>query len=504
MTTPHAASATSLRLCGMAFAGALLFAAPALPAQDAPAAADERPAAASEGESIEEAIAADAAAAVDDAIEVPAAVGLDEVRRFVAVFRAVQQAYVDPVVEDRLMQAAVRGLLTDLDPHSSYLEQDAASALNEQASGAYDGLGLEVLQQPDRTLLVVAPIDDTPAARAGIRPGDVIVAVDGVPISADTVEAAVESMRGAPGTPIELTLVREGEEQPLVLTLVRETIRVTSVRVELLEPGYAYARVAMFQADSGTELKRKLAALGAPAGSPPNAAARDAGKAASAAKTAPRGPLRGLVLDLRSNPGGLLSAAVEIADLFLEQGVVVSTRGRLPAANAIFRAAPGDVLDGAPIVILTDAGTASAAEVVAGALRDQRRAVVMGGVSFGKGSVQTLLPLDNGDAIKITTARYYTPNGTSIQAAGIVPDIALDPGVVLASRDRPPTLREADLRGHLENEADDGTAPALAPVLADTQPEEDDYAVREALNLLKGVAVFSRARASVDEDADDE
>ena len=339
MSPLHAAPATRRHWLRPAVAGALLCAAPAA-AQQPPAAPapDESPPIesppiesppASEG-SIEQAIAADAAAASAE----PGTVDLDEVRRFVAVFRAVQQAYVDPVQETRLMQAAVRGLLTDLDPHSSYLEQDDASALNEQASGAYDGLGLEVLQQPDRSLLVVAPIDDTPAARAGIRPGDVIIAVDGVPISADTVEAAVESMRGAPGTPIELTLLREGEEQPLVLTLVRETIRVTSVRVELLEPGYAYARVAMFQADSGSELKRKLAALHKPA------AGSKATRKAAAAQPARRAPLRGLVLDLRSNPGGLLGAAVEIADLFLEQGVIVSTRGRLPAANAIFRAAP--------------------------------------------------------------------------------------------------------------------------------------------------------------------
>ena len=420
--------------------------------------------------------------AVSDAVAaevVPSTVGPEDVRRFVAVFRAVQQAYVDPVDETALMQAAIRGLLTDLDPHSSYLDEDDASALNEAASGAYDGLGLEVLQQPDRTLLVVSPIDGTPAARAGIRPGDVITAIDGVAITADNVEQAVGSMRGAPGTPIRLTLVREDRDAPIEVTLIRETIRVASVRVEMLEPGYGYARIATFQADSGSELKRKLRDLRG-----------DRGET----------PLRGLVLDLRSNPGGLVNAAVEIADLFLEQGVIVSTRGRLPVANAIFRAAPGDVLDGAPIAVLTDAGTASAAEILAGALRDQRRAVVMGSVSFGKGSVQTLLPLDNGDAIKVTTARYYTPNGTSIQAAGIVPDIRIAEDLELTTRDRPPTLREADLRGHLSNEngSPQGIVPAPAIATGD-DPAEEDFAVREALNLLKGLAIFQQ-RAAADEE----
>lgn len=451
-----------------------LLAALALPACSA--LAQVAPADAAAGDAVVAAQPADPVADTTEPPE-PASVGPDDVRRFVGVFRAVQQAYVDPVDETELMQAAVRGLLTDLDPHSSYLDEDDAAALSEAASGAYDGLGIEVLQQPDRTLLVVSPIDDTPAARAGIRPGDVITAIDGVAIAADNVESAVESMRGEPGTPIRLTLLREGRDAPIEVTLVRETIRVASVRVRSLEPGYGYARIATFQADSAGELKRKLQAL-----------AREH-----------KEPLQGLVLDLRSNPGGLLNAAVDIADHFLEQGVIVSTRGRLPAANAVFRASPGDILDGAPIAILTDAGTASAAEVLAGALRDQRRAVVMGSVSFGKGSVQTLLPLDNGDAVKITTARYYTPNGTSIQAAGIVPDIRIADGVELTSADRPPTLREADLRGHLLNDTGESVGIVPAPAIATgDDPVDEDFAVREALNLLKGLAIF-QARAAGEE-----
>jgi carboxyl-terminal processing protease len=395
-------------------------------------------------------------------------VSLDEIRRFVSVFRAVKQAYVDPIDDERLMRAAIRGLLTDLDPHSAYLDKTESQALNEQASGAYDGLGLEVLQQPDRTLLVIAPIDDTPAARAGIKSGDVITRIDGQAIDADSVDGAVDSMRGAPGTPITLTVERENAPEPLSFTLTRETIRVSSVKVRALDPGYAYLRISTFQVDTGTEVNRKLKAL-----------QKDA-----------KQPLEGLVLDLRSNPGGLLNSAVEVADAFLDSGAIVSTRGRLGYANTEFKAHRGDLLDGAPIVILADSGTASAAEVLAGALRDHRRALVMGTGSFGKGSVQTVLPMDNGDSIKLTTARYYTPSGTSIQASGIEPDVLLPEDAALAeSQTRPPTLRERDLPGHLQGDRE-GVAPAT-PTL-ETPEELEDFAVREAQNLLKGLSVFRR------------
>jgi len=393
-------------------------------------------------------------------------VSLDEIRRFVSVFRAVKQAYVDPVDDNTLMQSAIRGLLADLDPHSGYLDADQSRDLSELSSGAYDGLGLEVVQRPDRSLMVVAPIDETPAARAGIRPGDVIAEIDGKPITAANVDSAVESLRGEPGSEIRLTLLREGESEPLRLTLVRETIRVASVRSRLLAPGFGYLRISHFQADTGGEALRRLNAINS----------KDA-------------PLQGLVLDLRSNPGGLLNTAIEVADLFLDDGMIVSTRGRLPYASSEYRAKRGDALKGAPIVVLSDSGTASAAEVLAGALQDQRRALVMGGASFGKGSVQTVLPLDNGDALKLTTARYYMPSGRSIQASGLVPDVVLADDVVLRrAGDQPPRLRERDLPGHLGSEQ-----PAAATEVA--EPEVEDYAVREALTLLKGLAVFSGRKA---------
>ncbi len=387
-------------------------------------------------------------------------VSLEEVRRFVSVFRAVQQAYVDSVDDQQLMQSAIRGLLSDLDPHSAYLDARATQSMNETATGAYGGLGLEILQRPDRSLVVIAPMDDTPAARAGIRPGDIIIELDGAPISADSVDAAVEAMRGEPGTSIVLTVVREGESEPLKLSLTREIIRVASARGEALDTQFAYIRIAAFQADTAGEVQRKIESLKADGGG-----------------------LKGLVLDLRRNPGGLLNAGIEVADLFLDEGVIVSTRGRVPRASAEYAAKRGDLLDGAPIVVLIDSGSASAAEVVAGALRDHRRALIMGSTSFGKGSVQTVLPLDNGDSIKLTTARYYTPNGTSIQATGIVPDIELPENAELrVGAQTSPQLREADLPGHLQAESEASEA--------DQAKAQADYAVNEALNLLRGLAVF--------------
>jgi carboxyl-terminal processing protease len=412
--------------------------------------------------------AEDVAPASDELIEVAEGerVSLEEIRRFVAVFRAVKQAYVDPVDDATLMQSAIRGLLADLDPHSGYLDSKASEDLSELSTGAYDGLGLEVVQRPDRSLMVVAPIDETPAARAGIRSGDVIAEIDDQPVTASNVDAAVESLRGEPGSEIRLLIVREGEAEPIKLTLVRETIRVGSVRVRLLAPGFGYLRISHFQSDTGRETASRLATI-----------------------HTKEAPLKGLVLDLRSNPGGLLNAAVEAADVFLDSGPIVSTRGRLPYASSVYNAKRGDALKGAPIVVLADSGTASASEVLAGALQDQKRALIMGTPSFGKGSVQTVMPLDNGDALKLTTARYYTPNDRSIQASGLVPDIRVaDDEVLRSAADSRPSqreLRERDLPGHLSS----GEEEAIAADAADAPI--DDYVLREALTLLKGLAVFN-------------
>ncbi|MCB1555167.1 MAG: S41 family peptidase [Xanthomonadales bacterium] len=415
-----------------------------------------------------EAVADDAAAADDGAIETAAEdrVSIDEIRRFVSVFRAVKQAYVEPIDDERLMRAAIRGLLSDLDPHSAYLDASQSKDLDEMATGAYDGLGIEVVQNADRTLTVIAPIDDTPAARAGIRPGDVIVEIDGATISAENVDAAVESMRGAPGTMIRLKIQRDGTAELLDFELKRETIRVASAKGRMLESGIGYLRISNFQQDTGKEAAAQLA------------------------KLAKGGALQGLVLDLRSNPGGLLFSAVALADLFLEEGEIVSTRGRLPYANSSQKAQRGDVLKGAPMVVLIDAGTASAAEVVTAALQDRKRALVMGNRSFGKGSVQTVLPIDNGDTLKLTTSRYYGPSGRSIQATGIVPDIVLPERVEWREARALGTVREQDLPGHLE--AEQGGTKADGTPSPPTSTSDEDFAIREAVHLLKGLALYVR------------
>jgi carboxyl-terminal processing protease len=390
-------------------------------------------------------------------------VPLDEIRRYVSVYNAVKQAYVEPVDDQKLMHSAIRGLLFDLDPHSVYLEKRDAENFEEQSRGAYDGIGVELLRQPDGSLRVIAPIDETPAARAGIKAGDVITAIDGKPFKPDEGDSS-GPLRGAPGTKVTLTIVREGRAKPFDVTVQRETIRVASVRSRMLEPGYGYLRISAFQADTASDFEHQLDKLKAQAG----------------------GKLRGLVIDLRSNPGGLLTAAVQIADDLLESGKIVSTRGRIAISDAEFGATTGDRLDGAPLVVLVDAGSASASEVLAGALRDNGRARIVGSRTFGKGSVQTVLPLDNGDSVKLTTARYYTPSGKSIQALGIAPDVVLQPGNEEGERIR--SLSEASLPGHLRGDGEDQPGDNAGDVL------DGDGPITAALVELKKPAVASRAQ----------
>jgi carboxyl-terminal processing protease len=377
-------------------------------------------------------------------------VPVEEIQRYVAVYRAIKDAYVEPIDDRTLMKAALRGLLADLDPHSAYLEKEDAEALLEQTEGEYSGIGIEIEQRADRSLLVVAPIDGTPAHRAGLRAGDLIVAIDGQSLTADGADAASRELRGPPGTKVKVTFLRAGESVPRDLVIMRERIHVESVTSRLLEPGYGYLRISTFQTDTGPGVGKHLARLKAQAG----------------------GGLKGLVLDLRSNPGGLLNAAVEAADALLDDGLIVATRGRLAFANARFHAKPGDALAGAPVVVLVDAGTASAAEVLAGALKDHDRATIMGSRTFGKGSVQTVVPLENGDSVKLTTARYFTPDGGSIQARGIRPDVVIRGE---ASRG----LREQDLPGHLrgDDEVLDG--------FANGEVIEGEAAIAQALAALK-------------------
>jgi len=393
-------------------------------------------------------------------------VDLDDVRNFAHVYQIIRQAYVEKVDNKTLMNDAIKGMLAGLDPHSAYLDKAGLQELNEDTTGQYGGLGIEVMQD-NGLLKIVSPIDDTPASRAGIKPGDVITAVNGKVVTPDNIDSMFDDLRGNPGTKITLGILHEKAEQPVTMTLTRERISMTSVKVRELEPGYAYIRISQFQDDTAGDLEKKLGGL-----------------------LQKNGTQKGAVLDLRSNPGGLLTSAVAVSDDFLDTGTIVTTRGRLPDSNLTFSAHPGDLLNGAPMVVLTDNGTASAAEIVSGALKDNHRALIVGRRTFGKGVVQTVLPLDTDHAVKLTTARYYTPNGTSIQAEGIKPDIALaDLAVTKVDDSQVPISSEADLPHHLANEVatngginNDGSAE-------NAKLATSDYALSQALNILKGLAL---------------
>ena len=406
-----------------------------------------------------------APAPASSAADVPS---FKEIQAFTRAFEMIKQAYVEPVANRQLMQSAIRGMLSGLDPHSEFLDRHELKDLSEDTSGTYSGLGIEV-GQTNHQMVIITPIDGGPAKRAGVQPGDVIVAIDGVPVQPDTINAAIKKLRGPIGSKITLSVLHPDGNKPVTIPLVRERIRVTSVTTHMLEPGYAYIRISEFQEDTADELTRALGKL-----------------------QKRHGPLRGAVLDLRSNPGGLLTSAVGVSDDFLNSGLIVSTRGRLPQSNLKFSATPGDLLNGAPMVVLVDNGTASAAEIVTGALKDNHRALVMGRRTFGKGSVQTVLPLGNGDAVKLTTARYYTPDGTSIQVAGITPDIVL--GNVTVAADRNPSLEDDEHEGDLPNHL---AGSQTAPSDADTGDlAMKDYALSEALHVLKGLAL-ARGNAPV-------
>jgi carboxyl-terminal processing protease len=395
-------------------------------------------------------------------------ISMKDIQTFTAVMRAIQDTYVEQTDSHKLIESAIRGMLSGLDPHSEYLDASSLQQLDEQTAGEYAGLGVEVVAM-DGVLRVIAPIDDSPASRAGVKAGDAIVSVDGKAVTQENQNDSVESLRGAPGSKIALTLKREGQDEQIEMSIMREVIKVASVKGRMLEPGYAYVRVSQFQQETGSEVREKIRRLSG------------------------KGALKGLVLDLRSNPGGIINSAVEVADAFLDDGVIVTTRGRVSEAESTYTATRGDLLNGAPLVVLVDSGSASAAEIVAGALRDHHRALLIGNNTFGKGSVQTVMPLDQTRAVKLTTARYYTPTGISIQASGIKPDIELG-DLRLAKADAPATvISERDLAGHLRGDAE------LAGSAKEAKPERDaalsdDYGLSEALNVLKGMVL---ARANI-------
>lgn len=405
----------------------------------------------------------------------------DELRAFTEIFGRIKQDYVEPVSDKKLLEDAIRGMLSGLDPHSAYLASEEYKELQEGTTGQFGGLGIEVSME-NGFVKVVSPIDDTPAQKAGIKAGDLIVRLDDKPVKGMTLADAVKIMRGEPGSEIVLTVIREGEEAPLKFALTRDIIKVKSVKNRLLEKNYGYLRISSFQSGTGQSLLDAVDEL----------------------KKENEGALKGIILDLRNNPGGVLNAAVEVSDAFLESGLIVFTEGRIKNSEMRFNATPDDIINGAPIVVLINGGSASASEIVAGALQDHKRAIIMGEKSFGKGSVQTILPTSNGAAVKLTTARYFTPSGRSIQAEGIEPDVKLA-RVKLESLDKAKfeAVKEADLSHHLTNGNGEKTK----------EPEEDksgdkenldsgdkegedkdmrDYPLHEALNLLKGIVILKK------------
>jgi carboxyl-terminal processing protease len=421
---------------------------------------------------------------------------IDDLRAFTEVFGRIKNDYVEPVDDKKLISEAINGMLSGLDPHSAYLDAEAFKELQVGTQGEFGGLGIEVSME-DGFVKVVAPIEDTPAWRAGLKPGDLIIKLDETNVKGMTLNEAVKLMRGKPDTQIKLTYIRKGNPKPSEVTITRAIIQIQSVKSKLLEPGYAYFRVTQFQEHTGEKL----------------------GEAINELFAENEGPMKGMILDLRNDPGGLLTSAVGVSAAFLPKGeLVVYTEGRTSDARMRMNARPehyargvkGDYLADLPdeaktvsMVVLVNGGSASASEIVAGALQDHKRAIIMGTQTFGKGSVQTILPLGNGTAIKLTTARYYTPNGRSIQAKGITPDIVVEDATVAAG-DTGIQVREADLRNRLENtqgeavEAPGATIPAPDAGAADEEiPDivsDDDYQLGQALNLLKGLQIIGNSR----------
>ena len=397
----------------------------------------------------------------ENAVQLP----IEDLKIFAEIFGKIKSDYVEDIDDSQLLNNAIKGMLDGLDPHTVYLDPDSFREMNIDTHGEFGGLGLEVTME-NGVIRIVAPIDDTPAHKAGLKSGDLIISMDGVQVKGLSLGESVSLMRGKPGSEIVLTIVRKDRPEPFEVTLKRAIIQLESVRAELLETGFGYVRVIQFQIGTATSLRQQLARL-----------AREAGTA-----------LKGLVLDLRDNPGGVLDGAIQVSDTFLRDGLIVSTRGRAEDSEVTFSASPKDYLNDAPLVVLVNGGSASASEIVAGALQDHGRALILGTTTFGKGSVQTILPMLNGAALKLTTARYYTPNDRSIQATGITPDVVSQPAESSQTLDRDASrLRESDLAGHLENELE---KDQNATVDTKTDPLLfSDLQVREALNILKGMVI---------------
>ncbi|HHS99681.1 MAG TPA: S41 family peptidase [Thiomicrospira sp.] len=405
---------------------------------------------------------------------------LQELRAFVEVFERVSHDYVDEIDDKKLLEGAISGMLSSLDPHSAYLPPTDFKEMEEHTRGEFGGLGMEVGME-DGFVKVISPIDDTPAQKAGVKSGDLIIKLGKEPVKGKTLSEAVKIMRGKPGTKLTLTIVRKGEDAPIEVELTRAVIKVKSLKQRLLKDNVGYARISQFQVRTGHDLVKSIAKLEKENGA----------------------PLDGLVLDLRNNPGGVLNAAVQVSDAFLDSGLIVYTEGRIKNSKMRFEAEKGDIMHGKPIVVLINEGSASASEIVAGALQDQKRAIIAGRTSFGKGSVQTLLQLNNGAAIKVTTARYFTPSGRSIQAEGIKPDLEIElVKVEKVKEDKLGNIKESDLKGHLENSHSDSDKDKLVKNEAKEKEAEKakeldelldkDYELNEALRLVKAMTLAQK------------
>lgn len=402
--------------------------------------------------------------ALEEASAPGPSLSLDDMRTFTDVFNQIRNNYVAPVEDKMLLNAAIKGMLSELDPHSAYLPGEEFQDLDESSRGRFSGIGVNVEVISNR-IVIQAVIAPSPADDAGINPKDIIISIDGNPVKGRNLREAIDELRGEPGSEIGLEVLTPGGETRQV-TLVRTNVEIPSVTFEQIEDDFGYFRISHFNRESSAHLESTLESI------------RSDGI-----------EFKGVIIDLRDNPGGVLQPAVDMADGFLDEGVILTTRGRNASMQLEFTAEPGDWLAGVPMVVLIDRGTASASEVLAGALQDHGRALVVGERSFGKGSVQSVLPLRNGAGIKLTTARYYTPSGRSIQALGIEPDVVLKPVRFVDRSDN--RRREADLERHLDREG-----PEAAPTLEDGNADDEltnDYYVQEALRLLKGAVILSRA-----------
>jgi carboxyl-terminal processing protease len=396
---------------------------------------------------------------------------LDQLRNFVQIMNTIKKDYVKQLDDKELLKKATQGMVDNLDPHSEYLDAHAYKEMNMQTSGQFGGLGIEV-QMHNGFVRVISPIDDTPAKKAGIKAGDLIIRIDGTSVKDLSLQKAVDKMRGKPGSKITLTVLRKGADHVLTFHITRQIIHVKSVKGRTLAPGYGYLRVSQFTDSTADNLKKQIKEL----------------------KKDNDGKLKGVVLDLRNNPGGVLGAAVKVVDDFVNSGTIVSIKGRTPDSDKTFSAHQGDLLDGASMIVLVNGGSASAAEIVSGALQDDRRAVIAGTQTFGKGSVQTILPLKNGAAIKLTTARYYLPSGRTIQDQGITPNIALHPlKVSKESSGNAEPIKEVNLVNHLTNKVktkklskEDQKALAKKKI----KLAKKDFELYEALNLLQGLHIM--------------